>query len=336
MEKICVYCGNPFISKAHHQKYCSEKCRDHTRWNTTRVEQKRKTKQDTEEIIKLYDSDLSTKEISQKVSRGSTFIYKVWHDAGLPKRLTSYQKSVLKLRQEGLCSVEIAIRLNITDKKKINNLSVTARAVGLPFTEEEIQRSIVLGRQRSIEIRFGSAEERTKSTVDFITENYPDWEYVSGAISSDDYMQLKCRKCGSVIRKSAVTIRHLRFLRCEDCIAQYPGIVIKEPSKKGNKTSERKAQKRRNDKIKNNTIDKGISLAALYKRDKGICYICGGECDYKCFAKTTTGHLIVGAKYPTIDHVIPISKGGEHSWDNIKLAHHQCNTVKSDRVVSKT
>ena len=33
-------------------------------------------------------------------------------------------------------------------------------------------------------------------------------------------------------------------------------------------------------------------------------------------------------------HVIPISKGGMHSWDNVKLAHHYCNTLKSNKVVS--
>lgn len=32
--------------------------------------------------------------------------------------------------------------------------------------------------------------------------------------------------------------------------------------------------------------------------------------------------------YPTIDHIIPLSKGGLHSWNNIQLAHLSCNSSK--------
>lgn len=29
--------------------------------------------------------------------------------------------------------------------------------------------------------------------------------------------------------------------------------------------------------------------------------------------------------------VVPISRGGRHSWNNVKLAHRLCNTVKRDK-----
>ena len=32
------------------------------------------------------------------------------------------------------------------------------------------------------------------------------------------------------------------------------------------------------------------------------------------------------------DDVKPQSKGGEHSWDNIKLAHFRCNMLKSNKI----
>lgn len=34
-----------------------------------------------------------------------------------------------------------------------------------------------------------------------------------------------------------------------------------------------------------------------------------------------------GPDYPTIDHVIPLSKGGSHTWDNVKVACGECNCV---------
>ncbi|CAI3425860.1 NUMOD1 domain-containing DNA-binding protein [Enterococcus cecorum] len=83
-----------------------------------------------------------------------------------------------------------------------------------------------------------------------------------------------------------------------------------------------------------NLIDKDITVNALYKRDKGICYICGGECDFDDH-QSTDGHFICGPTYPSIDHVIPIARGGMHAWDNVKLAHHLRNAKKSDILPSE-
>lgn len=46
-------------------------------------------------------------------------------------------------------------------------------------------------------------------------------------------------------------------------------------------------------------------------------------------------NFIVGYDYPSIDHVIPISKGGTHTWDNVRLAHHHCNSIKKDSIVNE-
>ena len=67
-----------------------------------------------------------------------------------------------------------------------------------------------------------------------------------------------------------------------------------------------------------------ITLAKLYKRDNGKCYICGK-------------HLILNDKYnrpdaPTIEHVVPISKGGTNTWSNVKLACRECNVKKGTKI----
>lgn len=49
---------------------------------------------------------------------------------------------------------------------------------------------------------------------------------------------------------------------------------------------------------------------------KGICGICDGD---------------LGDKFE-MDHILPISKGGEHKASNIQLAHRYCNRSKKDRV----
>jgi|SRR5690625_579711 len=82
-----------------------------------------------------------------------------------------------------------------------------------------------------------------------------------------------------------------------------------------------------------NLIDKDITLTKLYERDKGICYLCGKPCDYDDITITEEGHYIVGRNYPSIDHVLAIANGGHHSWSNVRLSHHYCNTIKRDKPI---
>lgn len=74
-------------------------------------------------------------------------------------------------------------------------------------------------------------------------------------------------------------------------------------------------------------IEYGITLKRLYERDNGICAICGGVCDWN-----DIHNGVVGAMYPTRDHIIPLAKGGSHTWDNVQLAHKYCNSVKRDKI----
>lgn len=81
--------------------------------------------------------------------------------------------------------------------------------------------------------------------------------------------------------------------------------------------------------------DYGISVLGLYRRDNGVCYICGGLCDVNDKeTKIINGKQVIkcGNNYPSIDHVIPLAKGGTDTWDNIALAHRICNTIKGAKI----
>lgn len=125
---------------------------------------------------------------------------------------------------------------------------------------------------------------------------------------------------------------------CEEC-----GAMFYDPHPNTLTCSSKCGRKRRNRVIKynnknrinkHNLVDKDISLKRLYKRDKGNCYLCGEPCNYDDKVVTKEGHYIVGRTYPSIDHVEPLSKGGKHSWNNVKLAHHYCNTLKNDNQIN--
>lgn len=80
----------------------------------------------------------------------------------------------------------------------------------------------------------------------------------------------------------------------------------------------------------NGEIDNSITLEKLIKRDNNICYLCNRECNILDYIYQGD-YKIAGNYYPSIDHVIPIAKGGTHTWDNVRLAHRICNSLKSDK-----
>lgn len=85
--------------------------------------------------------------------------------------------------------------------------------------------------------------------------------------------------------------------------------------------------KRKHSKI----YDKDITLQEVFRRDHGICYLCGVECDWGDMEVRENGAKVAGDWYPSIDHVRPLAKDGTHSWDNVRLAHRICNYLKSDK-----
>ena len=72
----------------------------------------------------------------------------------------------------------------------------------------------------------------------------------------------------------------------------------------------------------------GITLKKLIKRDGLRCAICGEMCDLN--DRSWSKHS--GPMYPSIDHIIPMAKGGGHVWSNVQIAHIICNAIKGDTI----
>ena len=63
-----------------------------------------------------------------------------------------------------------------------------------------------------------------------------------------------------------------------------------------------------------------VSFESIYNRDCGVCQICGLP------VHPTKG--VDNSWDGTIDHIVPLSVGGEHSMANCQLAHRICNSIK--------
>lgn len=137
-------------------------------------------------------------------------------------------------------------------------------------------------------------------------------------------MQMNFCECGKLLP--------FDVKRCDKCEKEYRRIKAKQwrESERGRESVRRsrsiKDHKRRV-REQSYPFDKTISLDSLFKRDYGICYICCKPCDWSDFQKVN-GAFVVGGSYPTIEHVKPLCKGGTHTWNNVKLACHACNSKK--------
>ena len=65
-----------------------------------------------------------------------------------------------------------------------------------------------------------------------------------------------------------------------------------------------------------------INRKRLFERDGWRCYLCGVKV-----------HLFKGdyadPKQATIDHILAMSNGGGHTWDNVRTCCFRCNSRKS-------
>ena len=124
--------------------------------------------------------------------------------------------------------------------------------------------------------------------------------------------EVSCTVCGTLF----TTTNQRRFTCSSEC----------------SRKRENTLKSRKNDKRipKDKRIDR-IDLHDLFKRDNGVCHICGKQCNWNDYTVTDTT-IIAGNWYPSVDHILPVSLGGSDSWDNVMLAHRICNSIRGNNV----
>lgn len=135
-------------------------------------------------------------------------------------------------------------------------------------------------------------------------------------------------KCSSSHQRSKIIINRPKYKKnCKHCGKEFittrsnAKYCTNECSKKYNW---RIAEAIRDKRIRmNGEVHWDITLEKLVIRDKNICYLCNEE----VHMDKHYNHNMYGS----IDHVVPLAKGGTHTWNNIKLAHRICNSIKSDK-----
>lgn len=87
----------------------------------------------------------------------------------------------------------------------------------------------------------------------------------------------------------------------------------------------RKALKVRRKRAQEGTQVERVSLSRVAERDGWVCSICGQP--------VVRNASEVRLQW-SLDHVVPLSKGGAHTYENCKLAHRGCNSAKGNKVAA--
>lgn len=121
-----------------------------------------------------------------------------------------------------------------------------------------------------------------------------------------------CRRC------SAPTIGTMgRWRVCKVCKAQ----VAKDQRKTDAFKQAKRISKSRRRAVERGLMAERIDPMAVFARDGWRCYLCGVE----------TPRSLRGSNDPSapeLDHVIPLARGGAHTWANVKCACRACNGRK--------
>lgn len=92
----------------------------------------------------------------------------------------------------------------------------------------------------------------------------------------------------------------------------------------------RAAKRRHEDKrraLKINAFVEAVDRQAIFKRDGYTCQLCGKKVDMNKAGPDPMS--------PSIDHILPLSKGGTHEPRNVQLAHLGCNSRKNNTGVDQ-
>lgn len=156
-----------------------------------------------------------------------------------------------------------------------------------------------------------------------------------GSRSKMHYCGAECRRLGNAA-KAAARWREYAESRPEfkewDCGWCGSKVKVRSSLQGGKKYHDDCAVKARRARNRIKTVkrqgvrsDARITHEEVAERDNFTCHLCGELVDMSLPRTSRFG--------ATLDHVIPVSKGGVDSLDNLKLAHWVCNIRKSDKIL---
>lgn len=320
------------------------------------VTRKKATEEELREIAREYrETDATISDLAKKYKRGQYTVSMAVkkYGAGLKRCNQNAEKITDEQLRE---SCKTMTRLEIAKSFGMHPESVSRRMQKIGCYGQKTRQD---GKSVWAATDIKSDEWHYSKAYDkIVLELHPDFEFVA---CKKRHVKIRCKKCHTETIRHQSTIRKYKTT-CEKCQeldnlqaerkrlldALFVLIESKTPKKCDacgstfyspyaskkycSDRCKRKARGSSNirERCKKYGVEyhSGISLMSVYKRDNGICQICGKPTDFN----DCSWNGFFGAMYPTIDHRLALANGGSHTWENVQLAHAICNSRKRDVV----
>ena len=316
------------------------------------------------ELIEAYEKYGSQTLAGEKLGVSQTTVYRALKRNGMTgKAFCAHcgKQFAAKSTKAKYCSKkckDIAFRSQhgIPCNTSIEPYHKICKVCGKPFDSFR-ERDVTCSAECAYKYRHPEPKNPTRATMERVNKKHGQhFEYVS---HNSKRIRLKCKCYGNVIERASSTVRQ-KNINCEYCKEQNE---LSEARRKmlhfltalaDSKTPKqciccgkeflsqyhdkkycsakckRKSKGRKNSyrsRCRNYGVyyDPSVTRAKVIIRDNGICQICGKVCDEN---DLRWGSL--GPDFPTLDHIIPLAKGGTHTWGNVQCACAICNSDKRD------
>lgn len=118
--------------------------------------------------------------------------------------------------------------------------------------------------------------------------------------------EMQCRQCGNVYQGKGQPV-------CSSCVSL-------------NRKAASKAAKIRRKYQLTSTQVEPIGYDEIFDRDGWLCQECG--------VSVSREFDVNDDRYPNLDHIIPLAKGGTHTKENVRCTCRKCNIEKADKVLT--
>ena len=322
MTKICDVCGAEFVPARRHestQKYCSKTCS-----RTADLIRRRKANAEKSSVGKPSKCKICGREFVKK--------YGVQVYCSDECKSIGFEKNIQKANQKA--SAEHAGRDRSRARRGSQEYTKKCIVCGKVFTTWFPQKKTCSEGCKNYNATVVKRErDRIRSRYRKITPEEQHAQWIRRRYGSEENYQKWLAEQEALKQKRererlAEKESHHCYGECVVCGKTFE--TYNPRQKTCSKTCGRRyANARKQNRIpKEQIIDSDITLEALYRRDSGVCYLCGKQCDWNDKDENK-----VGPNYPSIDHLIPVARGGLHSWSNVRLAHFKCNADKSDAIL---
>lgn len=275
----------------------------------------RRTQNERDLAVEIVKNGGSFKEASSKTGYGVDYVRQLCTKAGVhePKFriIPEKEEAAVYLIKQGYTVEEIAERLDYKTET-VKSIFYRHRFKQVSnATKEKRKRNERILEMRKRKISMSDISKKVGASmgvVAYVCKN----NNLGGKMAIQKNETRYCKKCGKPFECHPKSNQLFCTRDCQKAYHHATNDIIR--------------RKREKEVI----IDNDITLEKVAKRDHNICQICGEPVNWNDY-KIVNGKKVSLGDYPSRDHIVPICKGGLHSWDNIRLAHIRCNSKKGAR-----